>query len=79
MVSQFADCVFSIIDYGKTIDNDVKVASIDDVIRYVSSITGIQNELIKKIINEISLYKRDEIIFGGCFYRVRIIILYVIF
>lgn len=58
--SQFADCVFSIIDYGKTIDNDVKVASIDDVIRYVSSITGIQNELIKKIINEISLYKRDD-------------------
>lgn len=57
---QFSNCIFQIIEFGKTIDSDVKTVRIQELVNWLSINLNIEPTIIIKVINDISLKKREN-------------------
>lgn len=57
---QFSNCIFQIIEFGETIVSDVKTVKMQELVNRISIDLNIEPTIIIKIINDISLKKREN-------------------
>lgn len=57
---QFSNCIFQMIEFGKTIDSNVKTVETRELVNRISIYLNIESKIISKIIDDISLKKREN-------------------
>lgn len=57
---QFSECIFKMIEFGQSIESDIKFVEKQELANQISIESNIESEIISKILDDISLKKREN-------------------